>query len=229
MVSGRWADMWIHECISDFIPFLFLFSYTEGCRQQMGETDWVFWSQQWNICFNSFILGLQVGILNQIQSNLVGKPMCVCVCVCVCVCACMCVCACSVVSDSLQPHGLSLPGSSIHGIFQARLEWVPMPCPGDGSCVSCVSCIGRWILYHWATCALVIIYEQNIRKSRDGQGKGLKTACKDESPLKAGGEERKGLAAPELRYCLCPVTAFRKLEPEHHHVVNWMLRNQKNW
>ena len=32
----------------------------------------------------------------------------------------------SVVSDSLQPHGLySLPGSSVHGIFQARvLEWV---------------------------------------------------------------------------------------------------------
>ena len=34
--------------------------------------------------------------------------------------------SCSVVSDSLQPHGLySLPGSSIHGIFQSRiLEWV---------------------------------------------------------------------------------------------------------
>ena len=32
--------------------------------------------------------------------------------------------SCSVVSDSSQPHGLQLPGSSIHGIFQARvLEW----------------------------------------------------------------------------------------------------------
>ena len=31
----------------------------------------------------------------------------------------------SVMSDSLRPHGRSLPGSSIHGIFQARvLEWV---------------------------------------------------------------------------------------------------------
>ena len=30
----------------------------------------------------------------------------------------------SVVSDPQRPHGLSLPGSSIHGIFQARvLEW----------------------------------------------------------------------------------------------------------
>ena len=35
----------------------------------------------------------------------------------------------SVVSDSLQPHGLcSLPGSSVHGISQARiLEWVAIP------------------------------------------------------------------------------------------------------
>ena len=45
----------------------------------------------------------------------------------------LCVCArahtsCSVMSNSLQPHGLqpcSLPGSSVHGILQARmLEWV---------------------------------------------------------------------------------------------------------
>ena len=32
--------------------------------------------------------------------------------------------SCSVMSDSLRPHGRSLPGSSIHGIFQTRvLEW----------------------------------------------------------------------------------------------------------
>ena len=31
----------------------------------------------------------------------------------------------SVVSDSLQPYGLSLPGSSVYGIFQAKiLAWV---------------------------------------------------------------------------------------------------------
>ena len=36
----------------------------------------------------------------------------------------------SVVSDSVQPHGLcSPPGSSIHGIFQARvLEWGAIQC-----------------------------------------------------------------------------------------------------
>ena len=37
--------------------------------------------------------------------------------------------SCSVASDSLQPHRLySLPGSSVHGIFQVRiLEWVAIP------------------------------------------------------------------------------------------------------
>ena len=40
---------------------------------------------------------------------------------------------CSVVSDSLWPHGLySLRGSSVHGIFQARiLEWIAISYPGD--------------------------------------------------------------------------------------------------
>ena len=34
-------------------------------------------------------------------------------------------CSCSVVPDSLRPMDCSLPGSSVHGIFQARvLDWV---------------------------------------------------------------------------------------------------------
>ena len=34
----------------------------------------------------------------------------------------------SVMSDSLQPHDCGPPGSSVHGILQARrLEWVAMP------------------------------------------------------------------------------------------------------
>ena len=47
----------------------------------------------------------------------------------------MCVCACSVVFDFLQSMDYSLPGSSVHGIFQARileshsLE-LPFPSPG---------------------------------------------------------------------------------------------------
>ena len=41
------------------------------------------------------------------------------------VCVCVCVCVCSLGSDSLRPQGLWQPGSSVHGISQARiLEWV---------------------------------------------------------------------------------------------------------
>ena len=46
-------------------------------------------------------------------------------------------------------------GSSVHGILQARiLEWIVMPFsrgssqPRDGTHVSYVYCIGRWVLYY---------------------------------------------------------------------------------
>ena len=52
----------------------------------------------------------------------------------------------------------SLPGFSIHGTSQARiLEWVAISFsrgssqPRDWTHVSCGFCIGRQILYHWAT------------------------------------------------------------------------------
>ena len=48
----------------------------------------------------------------------------------------------------------SLPGSSVYGIFQARIgEWVAISYSGwfsrlkDRTCISCISCIGKWILY----------------------------------------------------------------------------------
>ena len=47
----------------------------------------------------------------------------------------------------------SSPGSFVHGFLQTRiLEWVAMPSsrgssqPRDRTFVSCVSCIGRWVL-----------------------------------------------------------------------------------
>ena len=59
--------------------------------------------------------------------------------------------ACSVVPHSLQPMDGSPPGSSVHGISQARiLEWVAISYSRESSRlkdqthVSCVSCIGRW-------------------------------------------------------------------------------------
>ena len=51
-----------------------------------------------------------------------------------------------------SPIDCSLPGSSVHGVFQARiLEWVTISyCRGssrskDRTCISCISCIDRWI------------------------------------------------------------------------------------
>ena len=53
-----------------------------------------------------------------------------------------------------DPMDCSLPGSSVHGIFQARiLVWVTMSpwrgssWPRDQTWVSCISCIGGWVLY----------------------------------------------------------------------------------
>ena len=54
-----------------------------------------------------------------------------------------------------DPMDCRPPGSSIHGILQARiLKWVAMPSsrgsswPRDRTHISCVSCIGRRVLYH---------------------------------------------------------------------------------
>ena len=57
-----------------------------------------------------------------------------------------------------DPMDCSLPGSSDCGIPQARvLEWAVISFsrgsspPGDRTCVSCIFCIGRQILYHCTT------------------------------------------------------------------------------
>ena len=76
-----------------------------------------------------------------------------------CVCVWLCVQAQSLsLSDSLQPQEFSPQGFSLPGVFQARiLEWVVISYssgsswPRDGTHVSCISCIDRWILYHCGT------------------------------------------------------------------------------
>ena len=73
-------------------------------------------------------------------------------------CVCVCLRVCSVAKSCLTPCNLmacSPPGSSVHGILQARiLEWIATSFhrgfsqPRDGTRLSCVSFIGRQILYH---------------------------------------------------------------------------------
>ena len=67
------------------------------------------------------------------------------------------VCMCSVASGLCNPIGYSLPGYSVHGIFQARiLEWVAISYSRgsfqlkDRTHVSWVYCMGQ-IFYHCAT------------------------------------------------------------------------------
>ena len=69
-------------------------------------------------------------------------------------------CACSITQAclTLRPVDCSPPGSSVHGISQARiLEWVAISyCrgsyqPRDRTHVSCISCTGRRILHPRAT------------------------------------------------------------------------------
>ena len=75
--------------------------------------------------------------------------------------------SCWAVFNSLWPKDCSPPGSSVHGISQARiLEWVPHPPPGifptQGSNPHFL--LGRWIFYHWAT------WEDYLVNSKDVSG-----------------------------------------------------------
>ena len=65
-----------------------------------------------------------------------------------------------------NPMDCSPPGSSVHGISQARiLEWVAISFsrassrPRNWTCISCVSCIGRKILYHWSPFAFPLPWQ----------------------------------------------------------------------
>ena len=54
-----------------------------------------------------------------------------------------------------DPTDYSPQSSFVHGVFQARiLEWIAISFSRGSSQTrdqTCISCIGRWILYHWAT------------------------------------------------------------------------------
>ena len=68
---------------------------------------------------------------------------------------CLCVLSLQSCPTLCNPMDCSPPGSSVHGILQARtLEGAAVPSsrgasrPRDWTRVSCISCIGRWILYN---------------------------------------------------------------------------------
>ena len=72
-------------------------------------------------------------------------------------------------SDSLRPPDCGPPGSSVCGILQARiLAWVAVSYsrgpswPRGWTHVSCISCIGRQILYYWVIWEALSIYTSLI-------------------------------------------------------------------
>ena len=70
----------------------------------------------------------------------------------------------------------SLPGSSVHGILQARiLEWVAVSLsrgtsrPRDQTQASC---IGKWVLYHWATREALLLSQIDLNTQRGQRTNG---------------------------------------------------------
>ena len=82
---------------------------------------------------------------------------------------------CSVAQSCPTPrhHGLySPPGSSVHGIFHAILQWIAISYsrgsswPRGQTCVFCISCLGRWILYHSTTWEAPILHLSFAKRPR---------------------------------------------------------------
>ena len=99
-----------------------------------------------------------------------------------------------------DPMNHSPPGSSVHGILQARiLEWVAisyssLPHQGLNSCLLHISCIGRQILYHWhhllicqkqEKCCRLLLYWVNEDS--------LSVLCRITPYLEGADEEREGV------------------------------------
>ena len=81
--------------------------------------------------------------------------------------------ACSVMSNICDPLDYSLPGSSVHGIFQARiLEQVAISLSlRESSQPRDQTCIDKQIHYHWATDTDRILWEFCRRQKRVSNNK----------------------------------------------------------
>ena len=83
-----------------------------------------------------------------------------------------------------DPMDCSPPGSSVRGISQARiLQWVAISFsrdlfwPRDQTCVSCISYIGRSILYHWATWEALHVPTNQTAAVHQVWGRGAVRIC----------------------------------------------------
>ena len=91
---------------------------------------------------------------------------------CVCVCVCVCVCARAPWTAAHQtPLSMGFPR-------QEYWSGLPFPPPGDLP-KTCISCIGRWILYHWATWGPQELFwvSGNWEKANTGRALCLSPMC----------------------------------------------------
>ena len=116
--------------------------------------DWTYVScfGRWILCHWATREDPRYQLLNNNSSVDKEDVVCMRVCVCVCEYCCLMAKSCLILFNSMD-H--SPPGSSVHGISQARiLEWIAISCSRGSSQPrnrTHVSCIGRQILYYWAT------------------------------------------------------------------------------
>ena len=74
------------------------------------------------------------------------------------------------------------PISSVYGIFQARiLEWIAISSRGSSwpRDQICISCIGRHVLYHWATWETLIAQRVALFVTAEGMEDGRKKKWKE--------------------------------------------------
>ena len=108
---------------------------------------------KWVLCLSKFPRMFSILVFQWFPSLQSAQWWCVNVFAWVCVCAQSCTAICSAMN-------YSLPGSSVHGIFQAwMLAWATISSSRGSSWLrdqTSVSCTGRRVLYHWATRAAFV-------------------------------------------------------------------------
>ena len=109
-----------------------------------------------------------------------------------------------------DPMDCKLLGSSVHGSFRARiLDWVAISYlrrpsqPRDQTCISCVCCVGRWILWCYSTWEAPILHLILVKRSClfvfsycswGSQGKNTEVVCHPLLPGPPGGSDGKASA-----------------------------------
>ena len=110
-------------------------------------------------------------------------------------CLCACMLSCSVVSDFSRPYGRRQAPLSMGFFKQEYWSGLPFPSPGDlpnpgiKPTTSCVSCIGRQILYHQTTGNPSLCLERGNSESKK-TSKEVIFQARDDGALNQGGGDK---------------------------------------